>query len=868
MNRKRPSIPKLAQRILSGIIPHHKRDIILGDFTEHYIRVANKRGITAAFIWYWSQLFASLPSFIHNSTYFGSMMFKNYIIIALRNLRKHKSYSLINISGLAIGIACCIMIFLFVQDELSYDKFHPNADRIYRIVTSTSDDGQPTNANGIYGTGPRLKEYFPEIDDYTRIRTVGQGVKTFVAHEEARLYDDGFFFADSNFFSFFNFPVIEGNPATVLTKPNTIVLTQSTARKYFGEESPIGKVIEADPYHDGQLSNFEVTGVIKDVPDNSHISFNFLASYSSQREDLTYMGGFEQNFTYIMLYDKGSVDYVNSKMLEFLETTWRNDPWYTISLQPLLDIHLRSNLRSEIGVNGNIAYVYAFSIIALFVLIIACINFMNLATARSTKRAKEVGLRKVIGAHKRQMISQFLGESVIFALLGGILALILLYISLPLFNGLTGKQVALSFFENPIFYLWLPLITITVGLLAGIYPALFLSGFEPVKVLKGNFSFSKSGTRLRKGLVVFQFSISIFLIAATAVTLKQLDFIRKQDLGYASDQIIAIPLNNEMRDGFSGFRDELIQQANILNATTSSHVPTKGSSHNGFRIEGVENGLGLARYLVDRNFLDTYQIELLAGQGLDNDITVDTTNGDFVISALAVQEAGWETEEEALGRQMTWRGRYSGKITGVVNDIHIYSLHNEVYSMAFFITPIERHNYVSIRVKPQDLSNTLAYISETWSTFSPNFPIDYFFLDDSFQKMHETDERLFKVFIIFSLLAVFVASLGLFGLATYSVEQRTKEIGIRKVLGASASGIATMFSIDFLKLVLVANVIAWPITYFLMSKWLESFVYKTEIGLVSFIIAAGLATAIALFTISSQALKAAFSNPIHSLKGE
>lgn len=867
MNKRRTQIPKLGEKLLSFLLPEHKRDILLGDFAEYYLRKADKKGTLYAKAWYWVQLLISIPSFIQNSSYFGGMMIKNYITIAFRNMLKHKSYSFINVSGLAIGVACCIIIFLFVQTELSYDRFHPNAERIYRIVTSTSDDGQPTNANGIFGTGPNLKEYFSEIEDYTRIKASGQRTKTFVGFEENRFYEHGFFYADSNFFSFFNFPIFKGDPNTALTRPNTMVLTRSMASKYFGEEDPLGKVIQADPYKDGNLLDFEVTGVMQDVPPNSHIKFNFLASYNTQRENLSSMGGLEGNYTYVRVPNQAAADKINSQTLEFLQAVWTDNPWYTISLQPLLDIHLKSALKSEPEINGDISYVYAFTIIAVFILVIACINFMNLSTARSTKRAKEVGLRKVVGAHRNQMINQFLSESMIFAIISGVLAILLVQVALPFFNEITGKQVIFNLFSNPVLYIGLPVVVISVGFLAGIYPALFLSGFQPIKVLKGNYISSSSGTLLRKGLVVFQFAISIALIAATAITLKQLDFIRGQNLGYASDQILSIPLNNEMRANFQGFKNEILKQSGVVNATTSSLVPTQGSSHSGFAVEGTENGLGLARYLVDRDFFDTYDIKIIAGRGLERDITQDTANGDFVITELAVQEAEWKTAEEAIGRRVNWRG-YEGKITGVVNDLHIYSLRRDLYSMAFYIMPIQYHNYVSIRIQPGNVAGTLAAINSTWSEFSPGYPMDYFFLDDSFQNMHESETKLFKVFIVFSLLAIFVASLGLFGLATYSIEQRVKEIGVRKVLGATATSIVTLLSKDFLKLVIVANLLAWPTAYFIMSKWLEGFAYKTEIGWISFAMATLIAIGIALATISGQSLKAAFMNPAKSLRSE
>ncbi|MGD8428408.1 MAG: ABC transporter permease, partial [Balneolaceae bacterium] len=517
-------------------------------------------------------------------------MIKNYLKIALRNLRKYKGYTFINISGLSIGLACCVLIFLFVRDELSYDTFHPYAGNIYRVVYSTSEDHQPTNANGSYGPGPAMKQDFSEVVNFVRFRKVGQqGTKTFVKHKDKRFYEPRFMFADSTVFDVFHFPLVEGNPKTALSRPNTIVITQEMAQKYFGDENPIGKTLTADPYANGNLMDFEITGVLNNIPHNSHIHFDFLASFVSQRENLNQFAGFQPVFTYVQLKAGASPEKIDSQLPDFLHRHWTDDPWYTISLQPLLDIHLHSHLRSEIEPNGNIVYVYIFSLVAVFILIIAGINFMNLATARSAQRAREVGVRKAIGAHRSQLIRQFLSESLLISLISGLFALALIDLALPIFNNLTGKQITISYLHDPVLIGVFFGVLIVVGLLAGLYPALFLSSYKPIHTLKGTLKEKSSGGRLRKGLVIFQFTISIVMIVATGIAYHQLQYIQNKDLGYAKDQIMVIPLNNEVRNEYMALKNELLQNAHILNTTTSSLVPTMGSSHDIYSFEGVKN---------------------------------------------------------------------------------------------------------------------------------------------------------------------------------------------------------------------------------------------------------------------------------------
>ncbi len=639
-------------------------------------------------------------------------MFKNYFKVAFRNIFANKGSSLINVAGLAIGMASCVLIVLFITDELSYDRFHDKADRIFRVVFSSSDDGKPTNANGSFGVGPALKRDFPEITETVRIRRMGQGVKRYVGYGDKKFYEKRFFFAEPSILTVFDFPLVMGDPGSALDEPNTIVLTEDMAAKYFGTEDPIGKVIETDPYNDGDLMSFRITGVAKNIPRNSHLHFDFLASYVSLREDTDEFSGYYQHYTYVLLNDKSSAESLNPKFLAFLHRNWRKDPWYTISLQPLLDIRLHSRLRSEVEPTGNILYIYIFTAVAAFVLLIACINFVNLTTARAIKRAREVGIRKVVGARKNQLVRQFLGESMVLGSVSALTAILIVTLILPLFNRLADKDLTLGFLTNPLLVLGMTALALSVGLCAGIYPAFFLASFQPVHSLKSASGHSFAGSVLRKGLVIFQFVLSIGIIFATLTAHKQMKMMQNMNLGYDKEQIMVIPLNKQLRQNYEAFRNELLGYQGIENSSTSSYVPTRGSGHLSFRFEGRDELLTQVIYLVDKEFVGTYGLEILAGEDIRRPLSEEEPS-DFLISELTVQEAGYPSPEDAVGRGVIF-DRFRGHVTGVVNDINLYSLHREPYSITYMIAPIQSHNYLSIRILPGNISRTIDFIQETW----------------------------------------------------------------------------------------------------------------------------------------------------------
>jgi len=794
-------------------------------------------------------------------------MFKNYLKIAWRNILRHKVFSLINMGGLAIGLSCCLLILMFIQHEFSYDRFHSKADRIYRVVASTSEDRVPTNANGSFGYGPLLKKEFPEVLESVRIRKMGQGVKRYVGYKGKKFYEEWFFFAEPTIFTLFDFPLIKGNPTTALSEPNTIVLTEEMAEKYFQNEDPMGKIIEADPYNTGELMYFHITGIAANVPKNSHLHFDFLASYQSQKDDTRTFAGFWQHYTYVLLDAPSSAQFVAPKLYDFLERHFMKNPWYTIHLQPLLDIHLRSQLRSEVQTPGNINTIYIFSIIAVLVLVIACINFVNLTTARSIKRAREVGLRKVYGAERGQLTRQFLNESLVFCVLAMAAAVGLTRLLLPVFNHLADKNITMEYFLDPLILLILVSLAIFVGFAAGIYPAFCLSSFRPVNSLKSTSGPGSGRTILRKGMVTFQFALSTAMIIATLITLKQMDYIRTRSPGYDKEKIIAISLNKDIRSNYPALREELLSNPCIKNTSTSSYVPTRGSAHLSFKFENRPEPLSQVVYFIDRDFVDTYGLKMVAGTPLKKEVS-ETGNTEYLISERTVTEANYASPRETLGKEVVFINRYKGFVSGVVGDINIYSLHQEPYAITYMLTPISDHNYLSIRLESGQIDSGLEHISSVWQKLVPNYPLSYFFIDESFEQMHRSDQRMGEVFTVFSVLAILVACLGLFGLTAFTIEQKTREIGIRKVLGAGVSSIYLLMSRDFIKLVAIANIIAWPIAYWTMNRWLQNFAYRVHVVLDIFLLSGGIALVLALATISFQSIKAARANPIDSIRYE
>jgi putative ABC transport system permease protein len=801
-------------------------------------------------------------------------MLRNYLKIAFRNIKKHLGYSLINVAGLAIGMACCILILLFVFDELSYDKFHENHDRIYRVTRKWF------NADGVVNlhlghvappVAPLLKNDFPEI--IHAVRLIGAG--GLLVGSEAAFYEEPrFFFAEEDVFDVFSFDMIAGDPETALKDPFAIVITDEMAERYFGTEDPIGKSLTIKT--SSQKADMKVTGIIKPLPHNSHFHPNLLGSFKTYEAvvgDRELQSWSSNNYaTYLLMEEGYNIDRLKSQLDPFIDRHYGEgrSERTKLELQRLTDIHLYSHLDSEIEANSDITYVYVFSIIALFILLIACVNFMNLATARSAGRAKEVGLRKVVGAQRPQLIRQFLSETIITAILSLVIALGLVLLVLPSFNQFIGRDLSLNFLTNISLFISLFFIAVFVGFVSGIYPAIFLSAFKPVRILKGNFDAGKKGFSFRTVLVVFQFAISIILIICVGVVSSQLDYIQTRNLGFDEEHVVVLPSSPRMIFRLEGFKTRLLENPNILSVTAAKRVPSgRLLDSAGARVLSGETSepvkFRIAQLRVDYDYIPTFKMEIVAGRNFSKEMGTDPTQA-FIINETAARRIGWESPEEAVGKGFGY-GQRNGQIIGVVKDFHFESLHQEISPIVMFLSRTDL-SQISVRIGPENIPQTMAFLKDIWAEMRPDYPFSYYFIDENFDQLYRSEEQLGRIFGLFAFLSILIGCLGLFGLASYSAERRTKEIGIRKVLGASASGITVLLSKEFTKWALLANVIAWPAAYLIMSRWLQSFAYRAGIGIGTFLLAGSIAWTIAFFTVSYQAIKASIADPISALKYE
>lgn len=807
-------------------------------------------------------------------------MFKNYIKIAWRNLRKNPSYSFINIFGLALGMAVSILILLFIQDELSYDKYHENSDRIYRVSREWFNQNGETSLHLGHVAppfGPLLEEDFEAVREAVRFFQINPLVK----YRDKAFVEEQFFFADADLFKVFSWEMLKGDPATALTYPDAIVLTRNAARKYFGNEDAMGESLEIEV--DGMTFQFQVRGIVKNVPPNSHFQFDFL---TSMEPVVQYYGGTEQfmsnygsnNFaTYLLLQENYDYKTLQVQLPDFIDkhmgTNSEGVPASEntqLNLWPLTDIHLHSHLDSEIEANGNIEYVYIYTAIAIFILIIACINFMNLSTARSAKRAVEVGLRKVVGADRKSLIRQFIGESVFLAILAMLVAILLVELALPYFNNFVDKNLSLSFIANYYHLFGMMGIVLLVGLIAGSYPAFFLSGFEPSGVLKGTFKAGGIHQKFRSILVVSQFTISVALIVCMGIVHNQLEFMQNKDLGFDKDNIVTLPTSNQIESNFRSYREQLLQHPGIVNISVASRVPSgrlldaqDGMAEVNGQLQNIDNRI--ADIHVSHNFMKTFGINLVAGRDFNYDLASDST-GAFILNESAVETIGWESPEQAIDKEFHYGSR-RGRIIGVVQDFNFESLHQRIAPIVFLI-PDNRISQVAVKMVDNRREEVLAFLKDRWSLWRPDYPFTYSFVEESFDEQYASERRLGKVFGYFAFLAVIIACLGLFGLASFTAQQRIKEIGIRKVLGATVSQIVLLLSQRFTMLVLLSIVISVPIAWYAMNSWLAGFAYRIDIPVLTFLWAGGAALIIAWLTVSYQSIKAATVNPVKSLRSE
>ncbi|MFC2133373.1 ABC transporter permease [Bacteroidota bacterium] len=838
--------PRIARWILSVTNRKSNREIVLGDFEEFYDEIHARQGSFKALLWIYKQALKSIPRFVKTSIYWGGTMFTNNLKIAVRQILKQKMFSFINITGLALGMASFLLIMIWVFHELSYDKFHKNSDNLFQINLTSQSNGNSWSDGMPIFLAPSLKEEIPEIIDFVRY---GKMEESLFKYNNKMFFESDFFAVDSSFFNVFSFPLIEGDRSTVLKNPYSVVISESMADKYFGNEKPIGKIITMN-----NRENLVVTGIMKDVPDNSSLKFDMLLSFNLLRDDwdITW-GNWFGGASFLMLKDKSLENIINARIDDFMikKEAYQNPAF--VSIRPLTEIHY-----SEIK-----EYIYIFSSSSLFILLIASVNFINLSTARSSKRAKEIGMRKIIGAKRKSIIFQFLGESLLVSFISFTLAIILVILLLPALNSLTNNEFTIASVFNYIIILLFPLVII-IGIGAGFYPALFISSFQPVRIIKGDLKPGSSRSKLRRGLVVFQFSLAVLLIYGTCVVQKQIGFIKTKNIGYDKEQVLRVSMRGITNHYLNVLKNELSTNSNIINVSGTSHDPTNVEWMGSAKWPGKDPNVMITLYAlyVDYDFIETMGIDFVEGRYFNEMITSDNEAA-YIINEAMLKQMDMKS---AVGKPFTfWKG--PGQIIGVVKNFHFESLYEEINPMAIMLKENNIRRML-IRIRPENISATLNVINDAWDKIVPNVPFTYSFLDEDFNNLHVNAKEMGKLLTYFAILAIITGCLGLFGLVSYAAEMRTKEIGIRKVLGSSIQGIVFLLSKEFTFSVIIANLIALPIAYYLMDNWINEFAYKTSIGIEIFIIPIILSIIIAIATVSFQSFKAAAANPIESIKYE
>lgn len=805
-------------------------------------------------------------------------MFKNYFKVSLRNITRHKTFSLLNISGLSVGIASCILILIYVNNELSYDTYNSNYENTYRVVHYYGDEGDapdysqlPANEYQVWGNAPvapAMQQFFPEVDKVFRFTSDAPWLFSYngITYSEPDVL-----FADSTAFDVFDWEVLAGNPATALDRPGTIVLTKALADKYFGNENPIGKVIVMDNQDDYL---FEVTAVVE-IPSNSHFFFNALismSSFRSNRPSIFGSWGYVDFYTYFTLKPGTSIEQLTQKVPEFLEANYTSDGNYYIDFETLSDAYLYSEAGRQPGPTGSVSNIYIFTSVAIFILLIACINFMNLSTARSVERAKEVAIRKTIGSQRSSLIYQFLVEAVLITFIASVIAAILVFFGHSLLELVSGKTLPINWLFTPVNALLAIAGILLIGTFAGSYPAFVLSNFRPITVLKGSFKTSAKGTWLRKSLVIIQFALSIILLAGATIVSSQLDFLQKYDLGFDSEQMLVVDFGY---DGLVQQKREYIKQqfinhpdvemVSVSRATPGDFFPNAGTGIQD-PISGEIVYKGPAIYEVDEDFIPTYQMTMAAGRNFSDKFPLDSANS-LILNEAAARLYGYPNPEDIIGKSFAQWGR-EGRVIGVVEDFNYVSLHDEVEPLSIRFGTRYDVSVISLKLNSTDFPKTLSELESMWNTMVPHRPFDTRFVDQNFNAQYEADERFGMIFSIFSTLAIFVACLGLFGLTVYSTAQRNKEIGVRKVLGASVGRIIALLSKDFLGLFVISLVVAVPLSWYVMNSWLDGFAYRISLGVEVFAFSALITLIVAFITMSFKTVSAATANPVDALKDE
>ncbi|MBO6523576.1 MAG: ABC transporter permease [Balneolaceae bacterium] len=791
----------------------------------------------------------------------------NYLKIALRNLRRNPAYSFINIFGLSIAIACCVLVLLFILQEFSYDKYHENTEDVYRVVkTRETSDGEYYSARSQVPLGPGIEEAFPEVEQSVRFWRSFQPV---LGYENNFFNESKLYFTDPEVFDLFTFEFLRGNPASALALPGTIVVTESMADKYFGNANPIGETLKYSGYPEGELE-LTVTAVIEDLPVNTHLDFDFLVSMHDITTERENWGSHKPIWLYVNLTPNTLIAQLEDKLTEFDNQRSGNDPdspFKNIThLEPISSVHLYSEFEGGFKPGGTISYVYIFSSLALFILLIGCVNFVNLATARGMTRTREVGVRKVIGAQQSQLVNQFLGESILLSTIAGIIGVFFAKVLLPFFNELGGLHINFGDLMRPTAILALIGLLATIGVAAGAYPSLFMARFKPVSVLKTKIQSGNKGAFLRKSLVVLQFSISVVLIISTLVMHKQLTFVQQKNLGFNKDHLFVVPYTPNEEE----FITRMESRSDILGVTISKRVPVNDINYDsrGFRIPGQDVIKRFQNYPADEHFLPTYEMNLVAGRNFNPDIAQDSAN--FIINEQAAIELGWSTPSEAVGEILSWNeSNPYGTIIGVVEDFHTTSLYEEVDPLVLSYPAGDFwKTFITLRISSADISTTLSEIEEVWKNTTPEGAFYNFFIDESLIQMHERDTKLQSLFSFLSLMAILISSLGLFGLTSFLIVKMQKAIGIHKILGASHLQVINLISKNFLALVGIGFAIAIPVAWIGATKWLEKFAYKinpglTEIGLAALVILGSM-----VINIGIQTYKASVANPVKSLRSE
>ena len=782
-------------------------------------------------------------------------MIRNYVKIAIRNMTKHSAYSVINIAGLSVGLTAFILIALWIQHELSYDRFHERSSQLYRII-----ENQYYANNELFPVavtpaplGPYLKENFPEIENTTRTSEA----RFLFQHGDLKFNELGYM-VDPSFFEMFSLDIVKGDQKTLLSNLDNIVISESLEKKYFQGKDPLGEVFRINN------NDFAVTGVFRDFPENSHMKFDYILPFEVYvKFGLDSLKTWNMNgyYTYAQLRKDAEVEKVNSNIKGVINKHVE-DSKTEIYLQPVSSIHLHSKFTADIGGHGDIQYIYIFSAVAAFVLIIACINFMNLSTARSTRRSKEVGIRKVVGAARTQLIRQFLMESIMFVLISLLVALVLAQLLLPSFNEISGKSLELSF-DSTQLWIILSCVMIVTSVISGSYPALFMSSFKPVTTLKGTLRSGKGAVIFRKVLVITQFTITVLLISGTIIVYHQLTFIRNKKLGFEKNNVISFRVSDEIQKNLETFKNELLSASGVSGVTyTSNNLTYVGSSGGGMEWEGKDPEVDILFHFlaVDYDFIKTFNIEMIDGRNFSREMATDSAA--IILNEEAIRQMGLENP---VDKKVTWDDPLT--IIGVVKDFHFKSVHEKIEPLVIKVVA-NYYNRVYLKLNAGDLTGAVGSVKDVYKKFSPDRPFDYTFLNEDFDKLYRAEQRTGTIFNYFAWIAIFISCLGLFGLVMFTIEQRVKEIGIRKVLGASVSNLFSLISSDFIRLIIISNVIAIPVAWYAMNQWLDSFAYRINIHWATFAVAAVASILIAWLTMSYQSIKAAVANPVNSLRNE